>query len=128
MPPIRRAVRFTDLSGEHSFEVNALIDSGATFSQIPDDVAERMGLTTIKTERVRLGNGQVVEQRLCNAMVGLMGTPEMYATVVLAGEPGAPVVLGVHDLDSFGLGIDTKGERLIPKVADLLLNTGWPTI
>ncbi len=129
MPAFRRRLRFTDMSGERSFEAEALVDSGATFSQLPAEAAEDLHLVGTRSRRFRLANGQVVERQLAHALIVLPETDEPPApTTIVIGDRGSTPLLGTHDLDVFGLGIDTFGSRLIPRVLDLLNETGWPTI
>lgn len=128
MPVIHREVVFADLTGAHWFQADAVVDSAATFSQIPPEVADQLGLEQVGTHDVFLGDGTHLELPLCNALVSLAEMGSLRATIVSVGHPGAPIVLGVRDLDGFGLGVDTEGERLIPKVSLLLSQTNWPTI
>ncbi|MBI4499264.1 MAG: retroviral-like aspartic protease family protein [Chloroflexi bacterium] len=128
MPTFRKRVRFSNLAGTAVAEADAIVDTGATFCQLPQEMAEQLRLTPTSSRRLRLANGQIVEYPLANALVELVDLGEIIATSVLIGGRGAPVLLGVVALDQFGLGIDTEGRRLIPKVADLLSQTRWPTV
>jgi clan AA aspartic protease len=128
MPTFTKQVRFLNMQADRSAEAEALVDTGATFCHLPREIAERLRLTPTGSRRLRLANGQIVEYRVANALVQLVGQDEAVATSVLIGEPGSTVLLGALALDALGLGIDTEGRRLIPKVSDLLLETDWTTI
>jgi len=128
MPTFRKRVRFYNVTLSRSEEVDALVDTGASFSQIPGEVAARLGLTAFQVRHVRLANGLVVETGLANAFVELVDSPGPAADTVILGTQNAPALLGVHTLDSLGVGVDTDGTRLIEKVFDLLRQTNWPTI
>ena len=128
MPTFSKHVRFSNLAGTASVEADAIVDTGATFCHIPAEIAAQLNLAPRTARRFRLANGQVVEYRVANALVELVDQGDIIATSVAIGEPGAAVLLGALALDAFGLGIDTEGRRLIPKISDLLLETGWSTI
>lgn len=128
MPTFTKLVRFLNIRGTESVETDAIVDTGATFCQLPEDLAEGLHLSPSGSRRQRLANGMVVEYRVANALVELVDLGEAVATSVIIGDRGAAVLLGALALDAFGLGIDTEGRRLIPKVADLLHDTQWPTI
>ena len=38
-------------------EMKVLVDTGATFTVIPKDLAERLGVPKLRKERVKLANG-----------------------------------------------------------------------
>lgn len=128
MPTFSKHVRFSNLAGTASVEADALVDTGATFCHIPAELAERLGLTPSGTRQLLLANGQVNEYALASAQVELVDLGERIATSVIIGSRGTPVLLGALALDAFGLGVDTIGSRLIPKVGYLLHETQWPTI
>ena len=118
MPTFSKQVRFLNMQADRSAEAEALVDTGATFCQLPREIAERLRLTPTGSRRLRLAN----------ALVQLVGQDEAVATSVLIGEPGSTVLLGALALDALGLGIDTEGRRLIPKVSDRLVETDWTTV
>ena len=128
MPTITRRIRFSNLERTATAEADAVVDTDATFCQIPADMAERLDLVPYGYRRLRMANGQIAEYGIANALVELVDQGETVASAVAIGGPTAAVLLGVDALDAFGLGIDTDGRRLIPKVGDLLLQTGWPTL
>lgn len=128
MPTFRKRVRFYNLTGARSEEMDALVDTGASFSQIPGDVARRLGLTPFQRRRVRLADGRAAEAGLASVLTELPDRAGPAGDIVIIGPDNCPTLLGVHSLDGLGLGVDTKGEQLIEKVYDLLLQTNWPTI
>ena len=128
MPTFRKRVRFYNVAATISEEADAMVDTGATYCQMPAEMAERLQLTPSGSRRLRLANRQVVEYGVANALVELVDQKEAVATSVIIGAQGGPVLLGALALDALGLGIDTDGRRLIEKVGDLLFETQWPTI
>lgn len=128
MPTFTKRVRFSNLTATVSVQTDAIVDTGATFCQVPVEIADRLQLVPSGSRRLRLANGQIVEYPVANALVELVDLGEVIATNVVIGDPGGVVLLGALVLDAFGLGIDTEGRRLIPKVSDLLYETQWPTL
>ncbi len=128
MPIFRKRLRVYNAAASRSEEVDAVVDSGSIFCQVPQDMADRLELAPFATRRLRMADGRVVELGLANAMVELPEQGEVAATTMVIAQVGAAAILGTMALDSFGLGVDTAEQRLIPKVLELLTQTNWPTI
>lgn len=128
MPTFTKRVRFSNLAGTVSVETDAMVDTGSTFCQIPQEMAERLQLVPTSSRRLRFADGRVAEYPLADARVELVDLGEAVAIPVIIGDRGAAPLFGALALDAFSLGIDTEGRRLIPKVADLLSETQWPTV
>ena len=128
MPVFTKRVLFFDLSASRYAEVEAVVDSGSTFSQIPQELADQLGLSQAGSRTLRLADGRAVEQPLANMLVALPGTGDLGATRAVIGGPSAAIILGAHALDALGVGVDTEGERLIPKVGYMPAETGWITV
>jgi hypothetical protein len=128
MPTFSKRVIFSDLASSRFLDTDAVIDSGAEFSQIPEDAADYLGLQHEGERMFRLANGTAVVRPWGGVIVTLADTGDRAPSLVVIAERGTPVILGAHSLDALGLGIDTAGERLIPKVFQLLSQTRWPTV
>jgi len=61
---------------------------------------------------MRLANGATHTQKLGRAVVEIDGLEEI--TFVIFGEPESPPVIGAVTLETFLLGIDSAGQRLVP--------------
>lgn len=107
-----------DATGRHSETVEALVDTGATFSAFPAPMLERLGVRPVRTIRVRLANGTEEDWRLWQVEAALDGTRS--PILCLFGSPGAPPLIGAHALESFLLTVDPVARRLVPKEAYLL--------
>lgn len=70
--------------GGSYISVEALVDTGATFSRLPADLVERLGYAPTRRERFVLGDGRVVELGICDMKVRLEG--ETAITTVMIGE------------------------------------------
>lgn len=92
--------------------VEALVDTGSTFSTIPSPVLERLGVRPHRTIRLRLANGQVDERQVGRVMAELDGVQE--ETLCVFGGPNDLPTIGAHTLEAFLLGVDPDGQRLVP--------------
>ena len=92
--------------------VEALVDTGATFSAVPAEVLERLGVIPHREVRLRLANGQLQDQRIGRLLAQIDGMQEVIICVF--GEPRSPTVIGAHTLEAFLLGVDPVEQRLVP--------------
>ncbi len=92
--------------------IEALVDTGATYTAVPHDVLERLGITPQFRRRFRLADGRVVELDMAWAVVRVES--EMTYTICVFGEPGTDALLGSFTLEGLGLGVDPIGQRLVP--------------
>ena len=101
-----------DLAGTRFEEVEALVDTGSTFTAVPRELLERLGIRRARRERFRIASGQVVGNDVGDALVRLEGKEG--TTPVIFNEPGEPVLLGAVTLEAFLLGVDPVARRLVP--------------
>lgn len=92
--------------------VEALVDTGSTFTSVPATVLERLGVRRGRRVRLRLANGQIQECQLGAVMAELDGQRE--TILCIFGEPGWPAVIGAHTLEAFLLAPDPVEKRLVP--------------
>lgn len=102
------AVLLSPVTGER-LTVEALIDTGATFTTLPKAIADRLKLTEVTKRRVRTASGEEVlpESYLT---INIMG--EKTTTPVLIGEKVDRVLLGVLTLEALALKVDPKTGKL----------------
>lgn len=93
-------------------ELEALVDTGATFSSAPRDVLEELGHEPIATRTFELADGRTVDLNLCEAPVRLDG--EVRTTTLLFTDLGTQPILGAVTLEQFLLAPDPVGRRLVP--------------
>ena len=99
-------------SGDQRERIEALVDTGATFSIIPATLLEHLGVVRERTVRLRLPNGQIEERDLGTVRAELNGAQSTILCVF--GEPDAPAVIGAHTLEGFLLAVDSIEKRLVP--------------
>ncbi len=97
--------------------IEALVDTGATYTVVPRDVLESLGIAPQFRRRFRIADGRFVELGMAWAVVKVEG--EMTYTICVFGEPGMDALLGAFTLEGWGLGIDPINQRLVP--VELLL-------
>ena len=104
-----------DLAGQNFAEVEALVDTGATYTVLPKEVLDRLGIPQEGGRRFELGDDRVVEYPIGYARVRLR-EDETIALVVL-GQEGAKPLLGATALEHLSLAVDPIHQRLVPVTA-----------
>lgn len=99
-------------SSDRREDIEALVDTGATFSSAPAPVLERLGVSPERTVRLRLANDQIEERQLGFVKARIDGQ-ESYIPCVFANED-EPAVIGAITLEVFLLAIDPVEKRLVP--------------
>ena len=92
--------------------LEALVDTGASFTTIPAPILQRLGIDPHRNVRLRLANGQIERWALGDVRADLDG--ESQTIICVFGDPSAPPVIGAHTLEAFLLGVDPVEKRLVP--------------
>ncbi len=92
--------------------VEALVDTGATYTTVPASVLERLGVTSHRRDTFVLADGRRVTRALGRAWVRVDGRDE--STVVVFGEENTPALLGAYTLEGLALAADPVNRRLVP--------------
>jgi len=114
----RVAVEIGDSQGERWETVEALVDTGASYTVVPASLLGRLGVLPQERRPFRLADQRLVEYELAQTQVRLDGRTRF--TIVVFGAEGVEPLLGVVTVEEFGLGVDPVGQQLIP-VPGLLL-------
>ncbi len=102
--------------------IEALVDTGATYTIIPARVLRRLGVEPIDSLTLILADGSRREQPIGEARVRI-GERER-TTVVVFGEEEGSTLLGAVTLEAFALSVDPVNGRLVP-IPGYLVNV-WP--
>jgi len=86
-------------SGEE--EVRFLVDSGATYTVLPEKVWKRIGLTPMREHEFVLADGTTLKRKVSECYISLP-QGEGHTPVVL-GEAGDHALLGIVTLEILGL-------------------------
>ena len=97
--------------------VEALVDTGATFSVMPASMLLRLGIEPTRTRRLRFTNGQVEERQTGMAFFEVDGI-DCEAMVVFG--PEDLHLLGATTLEALLLIVDPINKQLIPEVGLLM--------
>ena len=101
--------------------VNALVDTGSTFSMMPASLLNRLGIRPTESRRLRLANDQVAEYPTGMARFEIAGVGGE-ARVIFG--PENIYLLGATTLEDLSFIVDPINRELIPDVALLMRNGG----
>jgi predicted aspartyl protease len=93
-------------------EVEALIDTGASFTSMPADVLRDLGVAPVRQARLRLSDGSTHVQQVGEVRAEIDGAG--VTTLVVFGEAGSPPAIGAYTLEGLLLGVDPVDKRLVP--------------
>ena len=94
--------------------LDLFVDTGATWTLLPDEVVTQLGLETPRQRTVELASGERVIYRVGLVLVKLNG--EEWPTMFLAGAAGCQPLLGAVTMEEFGLAPDPVRKILVPIV------------
>lgn len=95
--------------------LEALVDTGATYTWIPAPLLSRIGIRASETRPFRLADGRIVERKMGEAIASVKG--KAVRTLVVFGDPGSEPLLGAYTLEGAGLTVDSVHRELVPVVA-----------
>ncbi len=101
-----------DPQGERYESVEAVVDTGSTYTWVPRDVLGRLGVHPESRMEFETADGRVIERDIAETSVRLDGRRRT-TIVVFADEDDSPL-LGAYTLEGLGLAVDPLGQRLVP--------------
>ena len=110
-----------DPQGESYASVEALVDTGATYTMLPASMLQNLGVVPRDRAEFELADGNVAEMDIGRTWVRINGRSEIVP--IIFGEEGTPALLGAVTLEIFRLGVDPVRQGLIP-VRGLLMALG----
>ncbi len=105
--------------GDREETVDALVDTGATYTSLPASLLSRLGVVPQRHLEFELANGEVIEQQIGEARLRVDGVEA--TRVVVFGTDDAPALLGADTLEGVTMAVDPVGKRLLPTRALLML-------
>lgn len=115
MGTFRVTLEIGDPSGERFEQVNALVDSGATYTFAPRAILRHLGVEPHRTMSFQMADGTRIERDFGRTWLRLDGEQEV--SPVIFGDDEVTPLLGAVTLEIFGLGIDPVNGRLVPVTA-----------
>jgi len=108
----RVSIQIARAKGERFEPLRALVDTGSTFTWVPRDVLERLGVSPEQEWPFELADGR--EQRYPVAWVQIRVEERgEQPTIVVFAPPGSEPILGVVTLEEYLLAVDPVHHRLI---------------
>ena len=101
-----------DLAGQEFVEVEALVDTGATYTVLPMDVLVKLGIEQESQRSFELGDDRVVEYPIGYARLRL--SEDHTIALVVFGPEGIDPLLGATSLEHLSLAVDPIHQRLVP--------------
>jgi len=102
----------SDLSGQNSAEIDAVVDTGAFYSVLPGYMLRELGVEPIDRVPFRLADNRQLEMEIGYVWITL-GDRRRITTVAFGKDPGQ-LLLGAFTLEGLELAVDPKGQRLVP--------------
>lgn len=96
----------------NSIEQDFLVDSGATYSVVPQEKLERIGVKPLDTMTFTLADGTKTTRKIGEAMFELEGIKR--TSPVVFGKKGDSALFGAMTLESLGLILDPFQRKLRP--------------
>ncbi len=110
-------LRISNLDGGHSRDIEATVDTGATYTMLPTALLRELGITAMDKRGFELADGRIVEMDIGEARATINGSSVV--TLIVFGDDGAPPLLGAYTLEGMGLAVDPVQRRLVPTNAIL---------
>ncbi|MBM3946367.1 MAG: hypothetical protein FJ315_03060 [SAR202 cluster bacterium] len=112
MGTFRVTIGVGDPPGQRYEPVDALVDTGATYTTLPASFLRQLRVVPHTRDTFELADGRLVEQDIGRTWVRIDGRSEI-VLVVFAGE-GARPLLGAFTLEALRPGVDPVRRRLVP--------------
>ena len=103
-------VTVRNLANKKTWEGLFLVDTGATDSLVPAKHLKRIGIRPQGTRTYELADGSELKMRIGAAQLEFMG--EFAGVTIVFGDDDAEPILGVTALESVGIEVDPKSQRL----------------
>ena len=113
-----------DPAGQRFESVDAVVDTGATYSVIPATMLRSLDIESIERGSFDLADGTLREFELGETRVRVHGTE--VNTVVVFGDEHTEPLLGAYTLERLRLAVDPARQRLISVPGRLMLSSRLP--
>ena len=107
-----------DPQGERFEELQALVDTGATWTWVPGEVLVRLGHKPTLKRRLRTADSRIIERDATEVPIRI--GDEKLSSLCIFGDEGSQLLLGAVTLEGFGLSPDPVNQRLVPVVGLLM--------
>jgi predicted aspartyl protease len=118
MGTFKVTIQVGDPQGTRYESVEALVDTGATYTRAPAPLLQALGVRRERTRLFQIADNRTVERATGQTFVRVEGIEVI--TIVVFGEPGEDSLLGAYTLEGAGFAVDPVRRLLIPVPALLL--------
>ena len=105
------SVEIGDAAGAFWEPVDALVDTGATYTTVPAALLGRLGVGPHARASFVLADGREIEQDIGQTWIRV--GDRAVVTIVVFAPDDAPVLLGAYALEGLRLAVDPVGRRLV---------------
>jgi clan AA aspartic protease len=123
MSTFTATIEIGDQGGNRWEEVDALVDTGATYTSIPASILQRLGVSPTDRLTFIQADGNKYERDTGETKARING--KTVTTIVIFAEEDAPALLGAYTLEGLLLAADPVNEKLVPVPGYLV--SQWPT-
>ena len=102
----------TTREGENPHEIEALVDTGASYSMMPESTLRQIGITPTDSLSIAYADGRTDTRPIGWAEASVNG--HSGGILVIFGPDGMTPLFGAHSLQSLRLMVDSPNERLVP--------------
>ena len=117
MGTFHKQIEIGALGSSQFVQLDALVDTGASFTVVPRDVLARLGVQATESDSFVLADGSQRQYDMAWVQVRIDSRVEL--SLCVFGESGSGALLGAFTLEAFRLGVDALNHRLIPTPAYL---------
>ena len=117
MGTFHKQIEIGALGSSQFVQLDALVDTGASFTVVPRDVLARLGVHATESDSFILADGSQRQYDMAWVQVRIDGRIEL--SLCVFGESGSSALLGAFTLEAFRLGVDALNRRLVPTPAYL---------
>lgn len=110
-------LRISSLDNNKTREIEATVDTAATYSMLPNNVLNELGISPTRKGIFEMADGHREEMDIGELRVTINGSSAI-SPVIFGAEDSAPL-LGAVTLEILLLAIDPVGQRLVPTHAIL---------
>lgn len=112
MGTFKYPLRVSSMDGQEAREVEATVDTGASFTTLPGSLLRELGVKATGKRGFLVADGRRVEMEYGQAWATI--DEESVVTIVVFGEDEAPPLLGAYTLEGLALAVDPEAQRLVP--------------
>lgn len=105
-------IRLESMDGERSLTIEAMVDTGASYTIVPANLLKDLGVSPIDKISLVLADGRPVEYDIGEARATI--NDRSIPTLVVFGEDNARALLGAYTLEGLRLAVDPAHGRLVP--------------